>query len=66
MHLQEGKAEGWLPRNVLIVEPGLGPRFGDVSGHDIRPFWVWQLTIQNFHRLRRSSREGSELVLGSR
>ncbi|CAK9077063.1 unnamed protein product [Durusdinium trenchii] len=24
--LEAGRAEGWLPRNVLIVEPGLSPR----------------------------------------
>ncbi len=24
-HWQDGRSEGWLPRNVLIVEPGSGP-----------------------------------------
>lgn len=32
--LQEGRAEGWLPRNVLIVEPGLVPK--------VCQLWLWE------------------------
>ena len=38
--LQEGRTEGWLPRNVLIVEPGLVPQVWQLW-----QLWLWEWSL---------------------
>ena len=40
---QEGRTEGWLPRNVLIVEPGLVPQVWQLW--QLWQLWLWEWSL---------------------